>query len=734
MADDFQIDIPQYAPGQPQTAQLAYVNNNPGNIKFAGQPDAEPGDKGFAKFKSPEAGYSALRDHIEKRQGLTLEKYLSAYAPPTDGNDTEGYIRDASKVLGANRNMPLAQLDRDALAKFQAQRESSSRVVHIGNDPDDPWKQMTAGSKTAAPTEDDPWATAPGGATPPPTTFSSGYKEIPEDRISRIGKGILRGAGIDPTFRPDPQTQTWMNVIDHLKDGRYGDATKELGGALTDAAFGPAEGYVGNFIDQGRKVLGAIKDGRYDEALYHAGASIIPPLTGLADAPQHVRATGDLAGGVAQAVTSVALPELINQGVNKFGKEAPPLSDKDMVNQQLLKTVNERRAAQIAAPELQKELSEPDYQLSAKPLTEALDPQNAADFKDVQSRRLIPLLKAEEPLVGGFGDKATVVPRLRQALEVAKERNRQQFQPYVDHAEARGVRLSGDDVARAMKDSISDQVKTEHPDVATDLATFADIAYKGRTFTPSQFQNFIETNNAKLKAYFDAKGDVQNAQTLTQSQKAMTLAQQDAFHDGLYKALDPQQEGGNITELQKRYGALAEGSKALAKLEDTQARAKTTTGMMQALKANVDKWGKVVDLQHPVSGFSKLIPEETTEGKLVRAMKSYPKQAGLKDVPPAPPWDLSSPGDVGFTRQQGLDEQVQGNPSGLLHHAEQHAPLPLQKLDLIKTLQELDYPSQRKLFTEGITNTRPSTRARPTVEDLRKIVQIRKKLDPNGTP
>ena len=36
-------------------------NNNPGNLRFVGQAGATPGEGGFAKFETPQAGLDALR-------------------------------------------------------------------------------------------------------------------------------------------------------------------------------------------------------------------------------------------------------------------------------------------------------------------------------------------------------------------------------------------------------------------------------------------------------------------------------------------------------------------------------------------------------------------------------------------------------------------------------------------------------------------------------------------------
>ena len=51
-----------YYPGS-----LAYLNNNPGNLVFVGQPGASPGDGGFASFSSYNADLQALKNQINAR-------------------------------------------------------------------------------------------------------------------------------------------------------------------------------------------------------------------------------------------------------------------------------------------------------------------------------------------------------------------------------------------------------------------------------------------------------------------------------------------------------------------------------------------------------------------------------------------------------------------------------------------------------------------------------------------
>jgi hypothetical protein len=109
--------------------QLATLNNNPGNLKFAHQAGATPGIGGFARFQSPEAGYQALVHQIQldASRGYTVSQYITKYAPPSE-NDTALYIQQACQSLGIDANTPLANVDLSRLAAFQARKESGTIV------------------------------------------------------------------------------------------------------------------------------------------------------------------------------------------------------------------------------------------------------------------------------------------------------------------------------------------------------------------------------------------------------------------------------------------------------------------------------------------------------------------------------------------------------------------------------------------------------------------------------
>ena len=103
-----------YYPGS-----LAYTNNNPGNLVYAGQPGATPGAGGFADFTSYAAGYQALTNQItlDATRGTdingnpitTLSQLINSWAPPSQ-NPTATYISNVSAATGFDPNAPLSSL------------------------------------------------------------------------------------------------------------------------------------------------------------------------------------------------------------------------------------------------------------------------------------------------------------------------------------------------------------------------------------------------------------------------------------------------------------------------------------------------------------------------------------------------------------------------------------------------------------------------------------------------
>lgn len=104
-----------YYPGS-----VAYVNNNPGNLVYAGQAGATPGPNGFAVFSSYSAGYQALLNQInlDATRGTdvngnpttTVGQLISSWAPASAGNDTAAYISSVTAQTGYDAGDSLLNL------------------------------------------------------------------------------------------------------------------------------------------------------------------------------------------------------------------------------------------------------------------------------------------------------------------------------------------------------------------------------------------------------------------------------------------------------------------------------------------------------------------------------------------------------------------------------------------------------------------------------------------------
>jgi len=102
---------------------LADRNNNPGNLRFAGQTGAVLGDKGFARFPTPQDGFNALKRQIvlDAKRSLTAGQFIFKYAPPNE-NNTNGYLKFFCHHLLCTPDTPL---------KIIVSKNGLTRVAHV---------------------------------------------------------------------------------------------------------------------------------------------------------------------------------------------------------------------------------------------------------------------------------------------------------------------------------------------------------------------------------------------------------------------------------------------------------------------------------------------------------------------------------------------------------------------------------------------------------------------------
>ncbi|MGK3191277.1 hypothetical protein [Enterobacter soli] len=106
--------------GAPDNAR-GIRNNNPGNLEFSKTNPwvGQTGDDGrFAKFETPEHGIRALGRNLlsYQRQGIdTVSDIINRWAPPSDNNNTDAYIRAVCAQLGVTADQQLDASNPDTL-------------------------------------------------------------------------------------------------------------------------------------------------------------------------------------------------------------------------------------------------------------------------------------------------------------------------------------------------------------------------------------------------------------------------------------------------------------------------------------------------------------------------------------------------------------------------------------------------------------------------------------------
>lgn len=85
----------------------SYRNNNPGNLRYAGQVAATGADNaGFAVFNTYDDGFAALVAQIQldasRHPDWTLQDFVNNYAPPSENNDTTYLNNILSNLPGAS--------------------------------------------------------------------------------------------------------------------------------------------------------------------------------------------------------------------------------------------------------------------------------------------------------------------------------------------------------------------------------------------------------------------------------------------------------------------------------------------------------------------------------------------------------------------------------------------------------------------------------------------------------
>ena len=148
--------------GDRNSPSLAIRSNNPGNIKFMGQPGASPGytfpdQTRQAEWPTVEAGYAGLANDLRAkiRGGLnTIDKILPVYAPSKE-NDTASYIANLSRMSGVAPNQVI---DPNNAVQMAALMRGITTIEDNRNKTSD--QQIYGGLRMAGPTIPMPTASA----------------------------------------------------------------------------------------------------------------------------------------------------------------------------------------------------------------------------------------------------------------------------------------------------------------------------------------------------------------------------------------------------------------------------------------------------------------------------------------------------------------------------------------------------------------------------------------------
>lgn len=116
-----------YYPGS-----VAYRNNNPGNLKYAGQPGAVGVDPaGFAIFPDYATGYQALLNQIslDASRGLTFSQFTAKYAPDAPAN----YAANLAAAAGLSPSDPLGGANSSTFDLTSGSPDLASLLAPVGN-------------------------------------------------------------------------------------------------------------------------------------------------------------------------------------------------------------------------------------------------------------------------------------------------------------------------------------------------------------------------------------------------------------------------------------------------------------------------------------------------------------------------------------------------------------------------------------------------------------------------
>ena len=660
MADnDFAVDIPQYAPGSDPNGpgQPAYLNNNPGNIKFAGQPGTEQGtpasDGGyFAKFKTPEEGYRYLRDqHLTKFQNRTLAQHLTTYAPP-GSNDTSAYIASTAKDLGVTPDTLLSKIDREKLAQSQIKTESGAKV-----------RAQDAFDRADAA----PLVTKPG-EVPLPTS----------------------AAGRTPRGAWDPSKSTVENIIE-----QGGEIPEQVGrniGGLATAVEQKAKD-VWHLIQHPSTIFDEPMETPAEQIPHLKDLPVIGPLS----EGRYGAAVGDVATGALMG--KLGGPEGEGEVEGATPKITKPTVPTTGIGEEPLPSLKQRLADITPSPE------EAAQRKAIKPLAEQFPGVKDPISAQAKYGKTIPEMQelAQDGGVKITKDNAGTI------ADAVKDKNIRILQHYQDAAAEAGNLIDGRAIA---KDIRTTKLNDPSPKAAAmnDQIEEEAKSYE-KFFTIPQMMQLLKEKNQFSGSFYDMKPSDQYQAAYG---KQVTDATLGAIRRETYRAMDPKSNGAVPQELQHRIGSAIEmrdsvydrNSQAIKAKVNTPGVLPTTSGDLTtlgvggpkayALKKGIDIIGNKLG-GTPDSEFESVFRKY--KGSYDKVPDPGPRSYKLNLSSEAPP------------EQRGLFDEGVTNPSNPNDWRSQTQDLPVHQLLMKGSPKEEPYPTQRRLFKEGIVN--PKTRKPP---------------------
>ena len=274
-------------------------------------------------------------------------------------------------------------------------------------------------------------------------------------------------------------------------------------------------------------------------------------------------------------------------------------------------------------------------------VTRAWNPAKA----DVQFPEVAPEAVSEVKTYGrprSFTNEETI-----HAANDAIEHHQQLLDNWIQHAEGRGIEISGDRIVDAVRESIPYTDQLEYPDQVRSILQRYQTAYGGRMFKPSEMRTILGNKNAAAQALYSKAPAAQRIADITGSNPALEEAAAEGARGALYEGIDPDNFGAGPAEIQRRTGEIiklrnaAEGRRnsviAEKPLTPLGAVGNVAEGALNALGAPFHGGlkGALGEIGHPITG--------PTDALIHRIYANSPEATPLPQPYPYKPWDPARP-------------------------------------------------------------------------------------------